>query len=147
MRIANKSGQPDAWRGRRGAFSMLEVVIASAVFFTVAFSVLALVTTSLAAARKLQLRQPDAGMLAAALSMTNILLEGRESGDFEDIAPKLYPGYAWSREVVERYSNSLFEVTFTVYNKSQKGPSQTETTILMFRPGSPPGRASGGLGF
>jgi len=128
--------------GRAGAFSMLEVVIASAIFFMVAFSVLGLVTSSLASARRLQQRYPDAGLLAASITPTNILIEGSESGDFEDLHPGLYPGYRWSREVVETGSNGLFTVTFTVYHTSRRGPSETRMEILMFRPESPPGSAS-----
>ena len=54
--------------GRRSglnAFTLLEVIVACAIFFMVAFAVLGLVTRSLAAARSLQLRHPDAGMLAS----------------------------------------------------------------------------------
>lgn len=133
--------------GRLSAFSMLEVVIASAIFFMVAFSILALVTSSLASARRLQQRQPDPGLVAAALSMTNILVEEVVSGDFEDIAPGLYPGYRWQYEPIEVLSNGLFEVTIVVFNTDRRGPSQSELKILMYRPESPPGSASDALGF
>lgn len=132
-------------RSGLSAFTLLEVIIACAVFFMVAFSVLQLVTSSLAAARSLQQREPDAGLLASAFSLTNKLVEGVEEGNFEDLYPGLYPGYRWARSVTEVSSNSLFQVDFVVYRLSKKGPAETTMSILMYRPGSPPGSASGGF--
>lgn len=132
---------------RSHGFTILEVIIACAIFFMVSFAVLEIVVQGLSAARSLQQREPDAGMLAATLSLTNRLEEGTESGDFEDIAPGLYPGYRWERYIEEVGSNSLFKVDFVVYyNKSQgrrKGPSESHMSILLYKPGSPPGSASG----
>jgi len=127
------------------AFTLLEVIIACTVFFLVAFAVLGVVAQGLAAARALQHKEPDAGILAAALSLTNQLIEGTESGDFDDFYPGLYPGYTWTRDVYEVSSNSLFQVDFYVYKEAgKKGASETKMSILMFRPGSPPGAASKG---
>ena len=134
-------------RRRRGlpAFTLLEVLVACTIFFMVAFAVLELVTRSLAAARSLQQREPDAGVLAAVLSLTNQLVEGTESGDFEDTYPGLYRDYTWSREVIEVSSNSLFRVDFAVYSNSRKrGPTESRMSVLMYRPGSPPGSATKG---
>lgn len=131
---------------RGHGFTILEVIIACAIFFMVSFAVLEMVIQGLSAARSLQQREPDAGMLAATLSLTNRLEEGTESGDFEDIAPGLYPGYRWERYVEEVGSNSLFKVDFVVYyNKRQgrKGPSESHMSIFLYKPGSPPGSASG----
>lgn len=131
---------------RSHGFTILEVIIACAIFFMVSFAVLEIVVQGLSAARSLQQREPDAGMLAATLSLTNRLEEGTESGDFEDIAPGLYPGYRWERYIEEVGSNSLFKVDFIVYyNKSQgrRGPSESHMSILLYKPGSPPGSASG----
>src|SRR5258708_30180697 len=86
---------------RRQAFTLLEVIIACCIFFIVAFAVLQLVVTGLAQAKALQQREPDAGVLAATLSLTNQLVEGVQSGDFEQIAPGLYPGYRWTADVNE----------------------------------------------
>jgi hypothetical protein len=119
----------------------LEVLIATAIFFMMAFAVLELVTRGLAAAKSLQQREPDAGILAAAMSLTNKLEEGSEAGDFEDIAPGLYPGYSWTRDAYEVGSNGLFQVDFTVIRKAGKGrrPSETTLSVLMYCPGSPTG--------
>jgi hypothetical protein len=117
------------------------VLIACAIFFITAFAVLELTTRGLASARALQQREPDAGILAAAMSLSNRLEEGVESGDFEDIAPGLYPEYSWTVERWERESNGLFQVDFTVIRRSGKGhgPSETRMSILKFAPGSPAG--------
>lgn len=122
-------------------FTLLEVLIATAIFFMMAFAVLELVTRGLAAAKSLQQREPDAGILAAAMSLTNKIEEGSEAGDFEDIAPGLYPGYSWTRDAYEVGSNGLFQVDFTVVRRSGKGrrPSETTLSVLMYRPGSPTG--------
>lgn len=134
-----------AFRYGLSAFTLLEVLVACTIFFMVAFAILELVTNSLAAARSLQQREPDAGVLAAALSLTNQLLEGSESGDFEDLYPGLYPGYSWSREIIEVSSNSLFRVDFAVYGTSGKRrATETRMSVLMYRPGSPPGSATKG---
>ena len=133
-------------RERASAFTLLEVIVASAIFFMVAFAIMEMVMTSLAAARAIQQRSPDAGILAASLTLTNQLVEGADSGDFEDLYPGLYPGYSWTREVNEVGSNSLFQVDFTIYATSAKkrGASDIRMSILLFRPGSKPGSATKG---
>ena len=135
--------------GRRGglsAFTLLEVIVACAIFFMVAFAVLAVVTQGLVAARSLQHREPDAGLLAAVMTLTNKIEEGSESGSFEDLYPGLYPGYNWTREAYEIASNGLFQVDFTVFQTGgKKGALETKMSILMFRPGSQ-GRLSPGGG-
>jgi len=128
-------------------FTLLEVIIACAIFFIAGFAVLELVTTGLVAARSLEQREPDAGMIAATLSLTNQLTEGVESGDFEDVAPGLYKGYRWAQEINEVSSNGLFQVDFVVFrDQRKKGPAETKMSILLFRPNSKPGSRSGGLG-
>jgi hypothetical protein len=153
-------------RAQRGtAFTLLEVIIACTIFFMVAFAVLELVAGGLAAARSLQQREPDAGMLAAIYAQTNILTEDPASGDFEDFYPDLYPGYTWTRETVEVGSNGLFQADFVINHGSggvsiqqhrsygvqyatfnRRGPAETRMSILLFRPGSPAGSATKSLG-
>jgi len=127
----------------RDAFSMLEVIVACAIFFMVAFALLELVTRSLVAARSLQVREPDPGIILAALSLTNAFEEGPMSGDYEGIAPAMYPGYRWEANVTEVGSNGLFLVeVFTHSPKENKGASQIST--LFWRPNSKPGSATKG---
>lgn len=144
--VAARTEPSSRCQGRFGAspqasFTLLEVLVACAIFFMAVFAVLGVLTQGLGAARSLQLREPDAGLLAAAMSLTNRIEEGSEAGDFEDIAPGLYPGYSWTRDVYEVGSNGLFQVDFTVIRRAGKGrgPSQTQMSILLYRPGSPTG--------
>jgi hypothetical protein len=137
--------------GRR-AFTILEVIIACALFFMVSFAILGMVSQGLVGARSLQQKQPDAGLLAAELTLTNQLIEGVESGDFEELYPGVYTGYTWTREVMEEGSNGLFRVTFAIHGpgggrNKKGGDSTTVSSILLWRPNSPPGSASkGGFG-
>jgi Tfp pilus assembly protein PilV len=146
IRAASALGGPPAHAQVRrpvaqASFTLLEVLVACAIFFMAVFAVLGVLTQGLGAARSLQQREPDAGALAAALSLTNRLEEGSAAGDFEDIAPGLYPGYSWTRDVYEVGSNGLFQVDFTVIRRAGKGrgPSATQMSILLYRPGSPAG--------
>src|SRR5262245_4822516 len=116
------------------AFTLLEVIIACAIFFIAGFAILSLVTRSVAAARALQHREPDAGMLAAVLSITNKLTEGRESGDFQDICGNLYSDYSWEREIYEIGSNGYFQVDFYVYNDKRKGSEPVKLSTHFYRP-------------
>ena len=127
---------------RGHAFTILEVIIACAIFFIAGFAILELVTTSVASARKLQQREPDAGMVAAVLSLTNKLFEGTESGDFADISGNVYKDYSWTREVYEVGSNGYFQVDFYVFNDRRRGAEPTRMSTRFYRPESPPGSAT-----
>jgi Tfp pilus assembly protein PilV len=124
-------------------FSLLEVLIAIGIFFIVAFAVLEIVVVGLGSARALQTRHADVGMLASEFSTTNNLLEeGVESGNFGDF----YPNAHWERAVTEIGSNGLFQVDFAVVEKVGRHENASTISILMYRPGSPKGRLSGGTG-
>ena len=134
---------------RARGFTILEVIIACALFFIVSFAILGMVSQGLVGAKALQQKHPDAGLLASELTLTNQLIEGVESGDFEELYPDIYPGYTWTREVLEVYSNGMFQVTFAIQGPggNKRGDSMTINTIYLWRPNSPPGSASkGGLG-
>src|SRR5947207_7188578 len=85
------------------AFSLLEVMIAMALFFMAIFAILGLTSQSIGAAARLQRHEVDIAGLAAELSLTNLLQEGVESGDFGD----LHPGVTWTRSITEVSSNGL----------------------------------------
>ena len=116
-------------------------MIAIAIFFMVSFSILALVSSGLRTAHALQVTRPNAGLLAAELSLTNKLVEESVSGDFGD----MYPGYTWQRD---NYlwpvmpTNGLFQVDFTVSRRVGYKPVETRMSILLFRPDS---QIGGGL--
>jgi hypothetical protein len=109
----------------------------------VAFALLELVTRSLVMAKSLQIREPDPGVVLAALSLTNAFEEGSMSGDYDEIAPDMYPGYKWEALITEVGSNGLFQVeVFTYSDKRKNGPAQISG--LFWRPNSKPGSATKG---
>lgn len=129
---------------RQRAFTLLEVILACTIFFIFAFSVLEMTTRSLKAARAIQEREPDVGLIAAMLSLTNKFEEGSMSGDFEDLYPGLFTGWHWNVEVLEVSSNGLFQADIVVHRDSKRGPAFTALKTLFYRPESPPGSATGG---
>ena len=123
-------------RSRLIAFTLLEVMIAVAIFFMAAFAVLQLVSQNLRMARSLQTSTATASQLAAELSLTNALVEGVETGDFGE----LYPGLTWSREINLFSSNGLYQVDFLV---ARNGREDSRMSVLLFRPNSVSGAATG----
>ena len=85
--------QADRPRTHRRAFTLLEVMFAMVAFCTAMFVILALVSNSLANARRLQRPMVDAGVVAAELSQTNQLVEGVKSGDLDELLGNAYQGY------------------------------------------------------
>ena len=114
------------------AFTLLEVMIASAIFFMAMFSVLALVAGTLRNARGLQKTDADAGILAVELSQYTKLTEGAGSGDFGD----LYPDYTWSTNVylAPVATNGLFQADLTVFRKGGDQTVESQMSIFLFRP-------------
>jgi hypothetical protein len=133
MKTRIKSGA----NGRR-AFTLLEVMIASGIFFMAVFVILSLVSSSLESARRLQRPLVDAGMIASELSLTNQLVEGEQSGDFGDA----YPGYSWTAVITEVQTNKLFEVDYVVQRDDDRTVVQ-KMSVLFFRPQSPAGSLDG----
>ena len=140
--LPGSASRPSSSRGV--AFTLLEVMIACAIFFMVAFALLELVTRSLSGAKALQQREPDPGIILAALSLTNMFEEGSMSGNYEDIAPGMYPGHRWEAVIQEVGSNGLFQVDVMTYNERRRSQNPVTITGLFFRPASKPGSASKG---
>ena len=132
--------KPELKTGPRAerAFSLLEVMIAIGIFFMSTFVILSLVSSSLQNARRLQRPMVDAAMIASELSLTNQLVEVRQSGDFG----KMYPGYSWTADINEVQSNKLFQVDYVVRNDANRQVVQT-MSVLFFRPQSPAGSLDG----
>jgi Tfp pilus assembly protein PilV len=120
---------------REEGFSLLEVMIAAAIFFTTIFAVLALVTTNIRNARHLLQPKVDAGLLLADLVQTNQLTEGADSGDFGD----MYPGYQWSSETRNVGTNGLWQVDYIVIGGEGKTKAVTTLSAFLYRPLSKPG--------
>src|SRR6266481_4935133 len=83
----------------RSAFSLVEVMIALAIFFMAVFAILGLMSSVLRNARLLQSKKGvDAGLVAAQhLCLTNKLVEEVQSGDFGE----MYRDYAWTMDTYE----------------------------------------------
>lgn len=123
---------------RQRGFSLMEVMIAIAIFMMCIFVILSLVSSSLANARRLQRPMVDAAMLASELSLTNQIVEVRQSGDFG----KIYPGYTWTADINEVMTNRLFQVDYVVLRSEDKQVMQ-KMSVLFFRPQSPAGSLDG----
>jgi hypothetical protein len=114
------------------AFTLLEVMIALAIFFMAIFTILGSVSRSLGAARSLQQKSPDIGSLAADLMLTNKLEEGTVDGDFGD----LYPGCTWRRDIYLKATNGFFQVDFAIHQARGRQSVDWTTSILLWRPES-----------
>jgi prepilin-type N-terminal cleavage/methylation domain-containing protein len=107
---------------KRGGFSLIEVTIAMAIFFVCIFALLSLTTLSLNTARRLEFVEPDIGWVASELSLTNVVEEGFETGDFGDH----YPGWGWTRDV---YIYPPLEEDFGTGQSGEQGLYQVDITL------------------
>lgn len=116
------------------AFSLIEVMIALAIFFTASFIILAIVSSGLRTARMLRTTRPSASILAAEDTLTNALVEGVESGDFGN----LYPDYNWKKETYEKPddTNGLWQIDFAIYKRGHGNIPESTLSIWRYSPGS-----------
>jgi hypothetical protein len=126
-----------AYPRRRNAFTILEVMIALAIFFGCVFGILALVAQSLRSARSLRPLNMDARSAIAMISMTNRLSEGPIPPEIIFAYEKENPGFILTGEIFEAETNGLFRVVFTVGTASSGSQKQAVTMtdeILLFSP-------------
>lgn len=126
--------RPSHKLARLGAFTLIEVVVASAILAVGLAGILMICSNGLRTARVLDRVHVDAGSLAAFLSLTNRLEEGVDSGTFGEV----YPGYRWTREVheAEGYTNGLYRVDFVVFDSGDPRGTESRLTVFLFRPQS-----------
>lgn len=122
------------------AFSLIEVMIASAIFFLAVFTVLAVVNSSLRNARVLRRIDVEGGMVAAQIFRTNRIAEGRDSGDFGDF----YQDYSWQTEAFEAATNGLWQVDILVTRRGVQQPVSA-MSVWVFSPDSSATPFGGGL--
>jgi len=123
-------------RGARfsSAFSLLEVMIALAIFFMCVFSILGLLSRSLRQARELRPIEVDARTAIALLSLTNQLEEGPLPPEIVAQYELANPGATIAGEIYEVATNGLFRVDFTVgYAGGNKKAVTADSSILLFR--------------
>ena len=125
---------------RRHGFSLLEVMIAIGVFFMCVFSILGLVSSSLANARRLQRPLVDPGAMASWLSTTNKLVEGIYTVNLGDLLGDAYNGYDCTYDVEEVGTNKLFEVAYVVQSTTGTREIVASMTNLFYSPQSPGGQ-------
>ena len=130
-------------RGSRGgaetAFTLLEVMIAMAIFFMAIFSILGLVAQSLQTARGLSMGEVDIGTVAAEVALTNRLQEGTISGDFGDF----YKNASWTADVSLYSSNGLYQADISISWPGNGLTKEQRASILLFRPDSTVRAAAG----
>jgi type II secretion system protein I len=123
----------DQSRASQSAFTLMEVMIAIAIFFMAMFTILGVLSSSLHAASILRNRGPTAGMVAGQItlsSLTNNMEEGNDAGDFGDVP--IYEGYRWVSETTEAATNGLWRVDIEVINPN--GRPDSVLSILLYRP-------------
>ena len=133
--------------GRR-AFSLLEVMVAIAIFFVGSFAILSLISASLANVARLQRPSVDASPVLARYAATNILVEGTYPGSLGDpnMLGKDYRDFNYVVDIEEIASNHLYSVRCVILPAAgQKNPVSDMMTVL-YRPQSPPGSLDGGIG-
>ena len=130
-------------RIRRGGFTLLEVMFAMVAFCTATFVILALVSNSLANARRLQRPMVDGGVLAADLAQTNQIVEKLTSGSLDELLGNDYQGYTWTCDIHEVQTNKLFQADFIIQSDYGNKPVLSKMSILLFRPNSPAGSLDG----
>ena len=133
------------------AFTLLEVIIACAIFFMCAFAILELVTRGLSAARSIQQREPDVSLVLAPLSTNKTFEAGTYSGDFEENFPGVYPGYQWTYEITPLCdeTNALYEIVVLITGRTgnRKTTEMTGRTVVWAsQPRTGPGRFPVGSG-
>ncbi len=114
------------------AFTLLEVMLAIAIFFMAMFAILGLLTSGVRSATMLRNNGPTAGMILAQLSATNILEEGSQSGNFRDVP--IYQDYNWLAVLREVDTNGLFQVDVVV--RDSKNNPYSAMSALLYRPDS-----------
>lgn len=116
------------------AFTLLEVLIAVAIFFVAIFAILDLTTHTVGSARYLQTSHLDVSSLAAMMSLTNRVEEGEVPREIIDLFEELNPEYGARGNIYEVSSNGLFQVDFEIYSIKGKKVSATTLSMLLFRP-------------
>lgn len=120
------------------AFTLVEVMVAVAIFFMAMFALLGVMSSGVHAAAILRNSGPTAGMIASQLSMSNQLDLGSMTGTFDDIP--IYQAYHWVSDCQQVTTNGLFKMDFVVVDPN--GVEVSTMSTLFYRPDS-----KNGLGF
>lgn len=133
-----RPNQPARVSGRvdHQAFTLIEVMVALALFFMCTFAILGLTSQLLKNARIFQTKKsPGVSMVHGwYTSKTNRVTEGEVNIEFSDISPdigELYRDYyaVISATPNEEMTNGLWNVTYTVFNRKTH---QVDSTVNTF---------------
>jgi type II secretion system protein I len=132
----------------RRAFTLLEVMVAIAIFFVASFAILDLISTSLNNVRRLQRPSVDASPVLARYAATNSLVEGHYHGSLgdADMLGNEYRDYTWDADVVEIASNHLYGVTCSITQMNGHREEISRLSTVLYKPQSPAGTLDGGIG-
>jgi len=130
------------------AFSLLEVMVAIAIFFVGAFAILGLISSSLENVRRLQRPTVDASPVLARYAATNILVEGTYSGNLGDpeMLGKDYRDFNYLVDIEEVASNHLYGLHCVITPSNGRQEVISDMYTVLYRPLSPPGSLDGGIG-
>lgn len=122
------------------AFTLVEVMIAVAVFCIGCFAILGLVASVMKDARLLEKPMVDAGVVANEIAQTNQLVEVKGiSGDLSEFLGDNYKGYDYVYGIDEVQSNHLYQAEIYVTSDTPGKPVLSKLDVLFYRPLSPPG--------
>lgn len=134
-----KTGRGTTWPSAGAAFTLVEVMIATTIFFMALFAILGVLSSGIHAATLLRTSGPTAGMVAGYFAISNTIDEGSLEGDFSDIAG--YQGYRWVSNA-RMITNDFFTMDFVVVD-----PHGVQSSFLndvkFYKPGSGSGSGSG----
>jgi prepilin-type N-terminal cleavage/methylation domain-containing protein len=132
----------------RRAFTLLEVMIAIAIFFVASFAILGLISSSLNNVRRLQRPSVDASPVLARYAATNSLVEGTYQGNLgePELLGKDYRDYNYVVGIEEVASNHLYAVECKISQNSGNREVISDLTTVIYKPQSPPGTLDGGIG-
>jgi hypothetical protein len=117
--------------GAAGAFTLIEVMVATGIFFMAMFAILGVLSSGIHAATLLRSSGPTAGMIAARYYVTNSIEEGGDSGDFSDVAG--YEKYRWVTGVTEVTTNGLYQMEIAVIDPN--GNQSSHLMLLLYKTG------------
>ena len=123
------------------AFTLIEVMVACFVFFTVSFSILTLTMQGTVAAKALQKNTLDHGMFPSRVSTNRFLKEGVFEMDVDEFYPDTSCTYTVQRV---NETNDLFQVDFVISSRASGAEDVVKLSTLLYRPGSPKGPGLGG---
>jgi hypothetical protein len=136
---------------RRLAFSLIEVMVALAIFFASMFAILGLISQLLQSARAFQTKKAPHVSLVHAwyTSKTNRVKEGLTPVEFNDIATDLGELYRdYYAEIFAEpdpvITNGLWDVTYKVYNR-RTGQVESEIFTFYWDPNSQSKQLGGGI--